>query len=341
MKFYITTLAKILLILSWTLLVPKSSIFGQKKERSLEQDPLLNNLVHPDGYVTMDTTKLGNVVKRGSGPRDLILIAGLGLSGEFVFKEFIENNKSKYTMYVVTLAGYGGTQAYPMPAKGTSYGARTWLTYGQHGILNLIDKHQLVAPVLVSYSTEGHIIAMQIAKDDPDKIGGIVSIGAEPFRRMVYNGNDFGSTLRTTKVDKGWAPKWFKMVTKKTWDSNMYADEAYSLTPGLGNQLASKINEPDLQVMVRYLCEQWTFDPRPTYSEINTPILAIVPGFTAEFLADPENQLYKNSFVESWTKDGGDKIYKSHVIERAGLFVYHDQPEKVDKLIYNFIKELE
>ena len=53
----------------------------------MDQDPSLNNLVHPEGYETATTGTLGRVTQVGDGPVDMILIAGAGFGGE-VFQAF-------------------------------------------------------------------------------------------------------------------------------------------------------------------------------------------------------------------------------------------------------------
>lgn len=89
-----------------------------------EIDSTINNLVHNQGYKVGLWGELGAVKKFGTGIQSLILIPGLGFDNS-VFDDFMEANKSRYRMYAVTLAGYGGTPAPPMPSEKTSYAEQT------------------------------------------------------------------------------------------------------------------------------------------------------------------------------------------------------------------------
>src|SRR5262245_43210623 len=84
------------------------------------QDSTLHHLVHAPGYVTAPLGTLGAVVERGHGPIDMILVCGFGL-GASVFEGFMHRNAARYHMYAVTLPGFEGTPAPPMPPPGTSY----------------------------------------------------------------------------------------------------------------------------------------------------------------------------------------------------------------------------
>ena len=52
-------------------------------------------------------------------------------------------------MYAVTLPGFGGTPAPPMPVAGTSYGGQTWTNGAVGGIKRLIVREALDRPVIV------------------------------------------------------------------------------------------------------------------------------------------------------------------------------------------------
>ncbi|MEJ0033367.1 MAG: hypothetical protein WDO15_24870 [Bacteroidota bacterium] len=56
----------------------------------------------------------------------LILIPGIGFDSS-VFSDFVERNKKSYTMYTVTIPGYGNTAAPAMPDSAhASYGKQYW-----------------------------------------------------------------------------------------------------------------------------------------------------------------------------------------------------------------------
>src|SRR5262245_21984732 len=122
----------------WALLLLGAWVPGATwaQERSRAQDPTLNNLVHVEGYRTGPPGSLGGVRTVGTGPRHMILIPGLGFSGD-VFDEFMARRTTEYTMHAVTLAGFGGTPALPMPEPRGSYADAPWTHAAEGAILAL------------------------------------------------------------------------------------------------------------------------------------------------------------------------------------------------------------
>ena len=109
---------------SLMLLCVSTPLFAQQKR--MDQDPKLNNLVHAKGYVTCALGTLGRVTKVGTGPQDMILIAGAGFGGD-IFDGYMQEHQDKYTMHAVTLPGFGRTAAPPMPRDSVSYSEQTWM----------------------------------------------------------------------------------------------------------------------------------------------------------------------------------------------------------------------
>ena len=64
---------------------------------------------------------------------------------------FMESRKEEFTMYAVTLPGFGGTPALPMPPEGTSYGEQTWTRSAITGLSDLIRDEEIEAPIVVAH----------------------------------------------------------------------------------------------------------------------------------------------------------------------------------------------
>ena len=84
------------------------------QQRRFDQDSTLDNLVHAEGYETCELDTLGRITQVGTGSRDMILIAGAGFGGD-IYDAFMNSRKDRYAMYAITLPGFGGTAAPPMP----------------------------------------------------------------------------------------------------------------------------------------------------------------------------------------------------------------------------------
>ena len=134
---------RVMLLLGAALLAGASGPAAQQTIKArMEQDPGLNNLVHPEGYHTAEPGTLGGVIRRGAGAVDMMLIAGAGFSGE-VFEGFMQANAERYRMLAVTLPGFGGTPAPPMPPEKTSYGELSWIRGAQEAVVRLIEEEKL------------------------------------------------------------------------------------------------------------------------------------------------------------------------------------------------------
>src|SRR2546423_11516885 len=71
------------------------------------QDSLLDNLQHPATYRPAKLGTLGQVVRKGSGPLDVLIIPGWGF-GAGAFEQFMTSNTARYRMGAVTLPGFAG-----------------------------------------------------------------------------------------------------------------------------------------------------------------------------------------------------------------------------------------
>ena len=70
-------------------------------------------------------------------------------------------------------------------------------------------------------------------------------------------------------------------------------------------------------------------------------VLALVPGFAEEFVADPANAFAKPSFLDSW-----ETLIPKHPqlellkIPNARMLVLDDQPQATDDAIAAFVKKI-
>ncbi len=323
----------ILFILSFV-----SHLSAQKPR--LDQDPKLNNLIHSANYKTSKLGELGNVRKVGSGKQSMILISGLGFSDE-IWDSFIESRKEKYTMYAITLPGFGGTPAPPMPSQNTSYGERTWTTAAQKAVKSLISENKLKQTILVAHWQIASEIALGITLENPELISEVIIISG--VAKNVMADAQFGRALtvkeRASYVDKGMAPRWFKTVTRDTWDDNNWYPYEYAKHPLRGLQLWRIAYNATLPVHVRYLCEHWTQDLTVNLKSLKTPLLIVKPGLSKEFDEIPgQRGGVRQLTIDSWK--GVEKLnplVQTVTIENSRIFIMDDQPEKLDAVIESFL----
>jgi pimeloyl-ACP methyl ester carboxylesterase len=146
--------------------------FGQSLHR------LVND---PGAKAPGDSTPLGNlgaVEKRGRGPIPMILIADIRTDWS-LYRNFMDRNAERYTMYAVTLPGYGGTPAPPRPET-LDLKSTPWWDGAEKGVISLIEKNRLNKPVIIGMATSSHL-ATRLAVNHPDKIRAAVVIGGNVY----------------------------------------------------------------------------------------------------------------------------------------------------------------
>lgn len=305
------------------------------------QDSTLDNLVHAKGYVTAPPGALGAVVERGKGPIDMVLVSGFGL-GASAFEDFARRNAGRYRMLVVTLPGFEGTPAPPMPAPGTSYGDQTWTRAAADAVVDLIRKRKLDRPVLVGHFINGPQVAMRIAIEHPEMARAVVLVAGSPRFEPVTASRSWPKDLtrdqKVQAVDRFMAPRWFKTVTRETWVKNNFVATDYSTDPTRGKSFADRANEPPLPVLVRYLCEFHASDVWPELDRLQRPLLVIRPSFTAALRADTTRSYLQSFFEEPW-RGRLDRRPQTEAltVEGAGILVMDDQPATVDRKVADFI----
>lgn len=326
-----------LLILGASSLAIGSSSLAQRP--SLVQDPALDNLVHPTGYVPAKPATLGAVTRTGSGSRSMILIPGLGFGGA-VFDEFMARHSREFTMYAVTLPGFGGTPALAMPpADSSSYRLASWTRSSETAILALMDSLGIRRTTIVAHWILASQIALRLALRHPDRVDGVVLLGGVA---KAYYDND--TTMLHWPLDRRsryadvMGSQWFRTVTRQTWDDNNFMSYDYAVNPRRGLFLWREAASPSLPVWIRYLLEFYALDVTLDLAKLEVPVLVVQPGFDdPAFLVEPGRNYMRNLTHDSWR----DVVRAPGRIEfvtipGARLFVMYDQPDELDKALARF-----
>jgi len=326
------------------LLLAAGAAFGdtQKVDRVLKQDPSLNNLVDPPGYRTAALGSLGRFTKTGTGSRSMILIPGLGFGGESL-EDFMAPLADRFTMYAVTLPGMGGTPAPPSPAEGTSFGEQTWTNGALKAIEALIESEHIEAPIVVGHWMTGTQLALRLALKHPEKIRAVVILsGTTRFTPMNATGKPPHPDLekRIAGVDQSMAPRWFKTVTRETWDDNNFMPWDYAVQPVRGMRLWREAARPDLHVWVRYLCEFFAQDISLDLGHLEVPALVLEPGLE-DVYHDPGSNYMEAYALAGW--DGPaleNPRINMKTIPGSRIFMWYDQPEAVRAAVDEFLEGL-
>ncbi len=306
------------------------------------QAPKLDNLVHEAGYDTAELGSLGAVVERGDGPLDMVLISGFGL-GASAFEGFMQRNSTRYHMLAITLPGFEGTAAPPMPPPGTSYGEQTWTRAAMEAVARLIVERGLKRPVLVGHSLNGTQVAAQLAIEHQELARALVLLAAtprfEPAEATPYWPKGLTLEKKVAAVDEFLAPRWFKTVTRKTWVAGNFVATDYSADETRGRKFADLANEPPLPVLIRYLCEFHASDVKIGLAQLKQPLLMIQPSFTEAVRADTTRVYLRSFFKEPWQGMFTGRPHTETIfLEDAGILLMDDRPAEVDLAIAGFLE---
>ena len=146
------------------------------------------------------------------------------------------------------------------------------------------------------------------------------------------------SEQRAKFMDTIMAPRWFKTVTRDTWDDNNFYPHDYARHPVRALQLWRQAYQPTLPVWVRYLCEGQSRDISLELKNLKVHTLILKPGFDKDFYSQ-EGLDYMRAFChDSWkgVEDLSDMI-TIQTIEDSRVFIMDDQPEKLDQAIDAFL----
>jgi len=304
------------------------------------QDSTLNNLVDPPAYQMAPLGTLGGVSQSGVGSQAMILIPGLGFGGD-VFDELVARWKDKFRMYTVTLPGFGGTAAPPCPAESVSFGEQTWTNGALLAIENLMKQENIKRPIIVGHWLTGTQLALRLAMNHPEDVRAAIILAGSA--RMVSTDTtrmprNLPLERRVAGIDRYMAPRWFKTVTRATWDDNNFLPGDYAVNPVCGLRLWRKAAEPRLHVWVRYLCEFNAQDITLELNKLTIPTLVVQPGLDGIY-HDPGNN-YMEAFAHaSWdgVADTNPKI-KRVTIPDSRACLWYDQPEKLDAVVDEFLR---
>jgi pimeloyl-ACP methyl ester carboxylesterase len=334
------------IVIAWVILITLAPhLYGQQScKRIMVQDSTLNNLVDPPGYQTAKLGTLGEVVRTGIGEQAMILIPGLGFSGN-IFSEFMEGFANQYRMYAVTLPGFGGTPAPPCPQEQTSFGEQTWTNSALSAIEKLIKDEDIQDPIVVGHWLTGTQIALRLAMKYPDKVKAVILLAGSA--RMFISDTAYAAyygTLekRVSTIDKYFAPRWFKTVTRETWDDNNFLPGDYAVNPVRGLRLWREAAAPKLHVWVRYLCEFNAQDITFEMGKVAVPTLILKPGLEGV----PINPGLSSNYMENYCHKSWEGSIENNpriivkTIPDSRVCLWFDQPVEVNKAVVDFLKSV-
>ncbi len=293
-------------------------------------NPFINSLEYPEGYTYSTPGVIEEYVKKGAGDQNLILIPDMGLTAE-IFQDFMSRHDSMFTMYAITLPGFGGTTGFPLPEKGRSNMDEVWNNWVEEGIVKLIQEQNISDPVILGYGFVGGVIAQRMAIYRPDitKASFVISGTSHVF--------NFDRERRRAYVDDYLTKQWFPYVNRDRWNQGAVAPEFLSVDESYGEKIFQTSNDYPLPVLMQYTIERNAFDLTYHLDSLRVPIYSLSPKFPEHWREDEKKRWVK--WIEDfWIKaEAGSDLVRADFIENTGFMILHDQPEIVDSILTKFV----
>jgi pimeloyl-ACP methyl ester carboxylesterase len=146
---------------------------------------------------------------------------------------------------------------------------------------------------------------------------------------------------RVASIDNFQAPRWFKTVTRETWDDNNFLPGDYAVNPIRGLRLWREAASPKLHVWVRYLCEFNAQDISVEIAKLTVPTLILKPGLEGNF-NEPGGNYMELFCHKSWegSVENNPKI-RVKTIPNSRVCLWFDQPEEVNRAVTDFLKSVD
>jgi pimeloyl-ACP methyl ester carboxylesterase len=309
--------------------------------RSMAQDSTLNNLRLPAGTAMASLGTLGRVRTVGTGPRHMLLIPGLGF-GDDIWTEFMAKRTAEFTMHAVTLPGFGGTAPLPI-TDGALFSDAPWTRSALTAIEALLDRERIQKVTLVAHWAYAPTLALRLALDHPDRVNAVVIIAGA--LRNYYEGIPAMANWTFEQRVKGvdaYAQRWFRTVTRQTWDDNNFMSYDYAVNPRRGLFLWRQAQEPMLPVWIRYLLEFYASDPSPRLKDLRVPVLLVQPGLDdPDYYVENGQDYMRNLCIDTW-KSVVAETGKLEVASVPGsrVFVMYDKPTELDSIVNRFLRRV-
>lgn len=280
----------------------------------------------------LSTDKIPELVIQGSGEPTLLLIPCMSCRWN-AWEEFMERNAEKYTMYAVTIPGYGGT---PSPDLPLNSGETPWRDNVIAGLSELIDQYNLKDVVVVGHSW-GSMVATQLAAVRKDVVQRLISVDGKIESTISTPDTKAERLAKAESVIKNWEPK---LKNAEGWSkfNGAVVGSTYGKTDSVTTErmltkikLIASFMASDQDAVLQYWRENPLIDLTAYLHQIKGPVLAI-QSFTGSDQSDQKEQ-----YLEILkAANAPSNIHPVFMYDTKHFIMYH-RPLQFDCMVENFI----
>lgn len=297
----------------------------------------------PDYQLTKSTatpdSSPGNVKKYGNGEETLILIPPAGFDPT-IYEEFIAQNQDHYTIFMVTLPGFGGVPPYLRQAR-RNLAEMSWFNNIENGLLALLKKEK-VDKAFVLGNGLGGFIAMRFGLNHPGKVKGIITVNgllSSPIPSMTTAGKSAMPDERLSRMETLFPQAEF--VPYSMFQPYGSFQSGYSIkSEAIRSRQIENIATTDIYAYRIYMEQLKAMDINHALKNLQVPLLA----FTSVQDGLSPMVTFSRTNVIAWQKL--DMKYPNKPIHLIPLqktrdLALYDRPEEVAGIIHQFTKNLE
>jgi pimeloyl-ACP methyl ester carboxylesterase len=264
------------------------------------------------------------VERHGGGGRPLVLIPGLATGG-WVWQETVRAFAKDHVVYVVTLPGFDGRPA----VDGNPFDA------AREAVKELIVSRRLAKPVLVGHSL-GATMAIALAQELPDRIGGAVAIDGLP---VMPRTEDLPAEQRGAMAEGVRQQMAQLKPAAFAAQQAQYMRRIGTVDMGKADDLAQLTGRSDPVAVANYMAAVLALDLRPGLPKIQAPVLVLAPWYGPDsaalggISAGDKVAYYRELMAGTLRLDVVQ-------IDNARHFAMIDQPAAVNDALRTFLKKL-
>lgn len=271
---------------------------------------------------------LPEIERSGTGPVTVLLIPCMSCRWRS-WDTFLERNQSAYTMYAITVPGFGGT---PLPDLPRDTEGTPWRDNLLNGLSRLIVDENLRDIVLIGHSW-GTMVSVQLAARLPARISSLISVDGSITSPWVPDTRD----ERLAEARR----------TEEEWGTKLADAEEWRLFNGGGDTLAppeaptmerqrsvlyhGMFMATDRTALLQYWRENLLIDLSAELRALKLPILdlrAIRGG-------DMEHQ--RKQHLEVMAAERSPSNVKTVFLYDTSHFVMEHRPELFDRIVADFV----
>jgi pimeloyl-ACP methyl ester carboxylesterase len=248
-----------------------------------------------------------------------------------LFEPFMERHGERFTMYAITLPGFGGSEPPPAPAEEGQYSRGPWLDNAERAILQMIKEREIEKPVLVGQSLGGHIAVRLLARH-PERFRAGIILQSMPAYPIDGAGAEVSRETRMQKVDGALHEQiqhieddqWLQQ--QREWIQSLTSNSAFA------EALAEKNANLPKDTSSRYMLEYLAADVQQELAAAQTPPILVAAAIPHEPGADLEE--LRAMWPELY--EGVERVTIVY-FEATRELILIEAPEELDRAIVQFL----